>query len=478
MSQSPAASARSRGGTRRRSWGAQAAIACLLAGCVSTPLPDLQVDLPQQWQHRPRAPTATQPAAPDRWWRVFADPRLDTLVDQALAANLDIGQATARLRAARAVYRTSDAPLRPDLHFRTSNPIDPDASASYLMTGFDSTWELGLFGRGDAIHRIARGQLGAAQASLGDARVSVSAEVARQWILLRAARRHEMLLSGVHDLRREQARLTGERLRLRIATPQQAAQARAAAAQAEIALTQPRQAVAAAAQALAVLVGRSEPDPTWLQPVDLPALQNTFIPSAPADLVRQRPDIALAEAAVLNAAGELGIAKADLYPSIAISGSIVRSTSEVERISTDTGSIGSIGPMIDIPLFDWGMRRAKAEAKGEDLQAAALAYRKTVLSAVAEVETALAALEQQRLRERAGMRALHEFQVVAELTAHRRRLGLASDLDVAASDLDRDQAEMEVAAARADRALDVIALCKALGGGPGFSALASTSEKR
>ena len=452
-------------------------LAWVCAGCVSTPLPDLHVALPPHWQQAPpTATTLTSSPVPGQWWHAFADPQLDAVVDEALTANLDVGQAAARLRAARVLQRHADASLRPDLHFRTSDPVDPDASASFLVAGFDSVWELGLFGRSTAIDRIARGNLDTAQADLRDAQVSVAAEVSRNWIMLRAAQQRESLLARIRDMRVEQARLTGARLRLRLTTPQQAAQARAAAAQAESALAEPRAAAVSAAQALAVLLGRSEPDPGWMRPGPLPELGDVHTTSAPADLLRTRPDIAHEQAAVLRAAGELGIAKADRYPSISIGGSIVQSTSEVERLNTDTGRIGSLGPIIDIPLFDWGMRRAQAEAKGEALQAAALAYRKAVLTAVAEVETALAALEQQRLREQAGVQAWQALSDVADRTTRRRRLELASGLDGAASEVDRDQAALDVAAARTDRALDYIALCKALGGGVEPSSMAVTGE--
>ncbi len=399
-------------------------------------------------------------------------------MNEALAANLDIGQAAARLRAARALHRRADATLRPSVHLRTSDPIDPDASASYLVVGFDAVWELGLFGRSTGIHRIANADLATAKAELREVQVSVPAEVSREWITLRAAQQRETLLTRIRNLRVEQARLTGERLRLHLAMPQQAAQARAVVAQAESAIAEPREAAAASAQALAVLLGRSEPDPAWLQPGEPPKLGSASVRSAPADLLRTRPDIAREQAAVLRAAGELGIAKADRYPSIALGGSIVASVSEAERVNTNPGAIGSFGPIIDIPLFDWGLRRAQADAKGEILQAAALAYRKTVLTAVGEVETALAALEQQRLRELASAQAWQALSDVAVRTEHRRRLNLASGLDSAGSDADRAQAELELAGVRTNRAIDYIALCKALGGSPGPGMTAATDGGR
>lgn len=449
------------------------AVAC--AGCVTTAVPDLQVALPPHYQQA--APTTGLPAGDrSQWWQGFDDPRLNALEHAAVAANLDVAQAAARLRAARALNRRADASLRPEVHFRTSDPIDPDASASYVVSGFDAVWELGLFGRNTAVHRISRGTLEGAKAELRDAQLSVTAEVARQWILLRDAQQREATLTRIHALRSRQSALTATRRQLQLASPLQEAQMRLVASQADTGLAEPREAAVSAAQALAVLLGRAEPDPSWLQPGRVPSADTLVIDSAPADLLRARPDVARDQAAVIRAAGELGIANADMYPSISIGGSIFHSSSEVERVPKNTGLIGSFGPLIDIPLFDWGMRRAQMQAKSENLQAAALAYRKTVLTAVAEVETALAASEQQRLREHAALQALQASNVIAQATATRHRLKLASGIELAASDADHEQTVLDLASVRATRAIDYIALCKALGGSPDTSSVAVTSH--
>ncbi len=455
---------------------------CLLASCVSTPLPETAVDLPAQWRQagadagRP-GPVGSVSASEARdWWKAFGDEQLDELVAQALVVNLDLGQAQARLRAARALHAHADAVLRPNLHLKTSDPIDPDASASFLLVGFDASWELGLFGRSEAIQRLARADLDAAQADLRAAQVSVTAEVARDWIQLRAAQQREALLGDVRDGRHAQVDFLLQRRTLGLASPQQTEQAGAALAQSEAALAEPRIAMQAAAQALAVLLGRSEPAPDWLHAGELPKLEAWHVTAVPADLLRSRPDIAREQAAVLRAAGELGIARADRYPSIAIGGSIVWSTSEIEARPTSSNSIAALGPVIDIPLFDWGMRKSQADAKGELLQAAALAYRKTVLAAVAEVETALGGLEQQRLREEAGAQAWQALADVARQTRQRRQLGLASGLDVAAADVDRDEAAMHLLDVRTACALEYIALGKSLGGASMASAATGNSS--
>ncbi|WP_394538866.1 TolC family protein [Lysobacter enzymogenes] len=439
-----------------------------LAACMSTPIPDQTPPLPAQWRNAPADAAAAPAAAPDPrgWWRAFADPRLDALVEQALAANLDAAQARARLRSARLLHEHAGDPLKPELRARTSNPIDPDASASFFVMGLDAVWEMGFFGRSEALERGARSELDSAAAQLRQAQISVAAETAREWVALRDARERERLLDGIRAARAEQLRVQQVRADLRLAARDSVEAPRAALAQAEAALGEPRQRVVAAEQALAVLLGRAEPDPDWRAGGARPALAAAAIERAPADLLRTRPDIAQAQAAVLRAAADLGLARADQYPRLAFGTSIQWSVNVTAHRRTETEGIGVSGPIIDVPLFDWGLRRARAHAKGAELEAAALAYRKTVLAAVAETESALSALEQQRLREDADRRAFDALARSAQMQQVRRGLGLGGDAELAASRIERDQAALELNAARSDRAQAYIALYKALGAAP------------
>lgn len=459
----PLPSARRSQHRARRLWRALAwACLPLLAGCLTTPVPDETPSLPAQWRN---AVPAASTAAPDAraWWSAFGDPRLDRLIDTAAHANLDVEQARLRLRAARTLYARADSPLRPELHARTSNPIDPDASASFFVAGLDAVWELGLFGRGEAVHRQARSELDSADAELREARVSMVAEVARNWVELCDARQQQRLLQNIADARREQLRLQSVRVGLKLAADDRLDPLRAALAQSEAALSEPRQRANAAAQALAVLLGRAEPDPLWLHADARPALTTRAFDRVPADLLRSRPDVARAQAQVLRAAAELGLARADRYPRVALGGSIQWSVNITAHRRTEAEGIGVFGPMIDIPLFDWGLRRARANARSDDLQAAAYAYRKTVLAGVAEVETALGALEQQRLREQSQRQAWQALTRAADSESVRRRLGLTSDIEVGARRIERDQAELELDAAAGSRAMAYIAVYKALG---------------
>ena len=442
------------------------ALLIALAGCAA-PLPRLSPPVPAQWQH---AATSTQAKPTDLhgWWHAFADPELDALVDRALASNLDVAQAVERLRAVRALHDRAGARYLPSLGISTNDVVDPSASASYFFVGFDASWELGLFGRAEGTRREAQGSLDASVADLRSAQVSLVAEVVREWIEMRTAQQQEQLLSRISRARQQAWEALGTRQRLHLTAPAAVDQAQAAYAQSQAALAAPRQAINANAQRLAVLLGQNHPDPAWLQPGRAPELGAWQLEDTPADLLRTRPEIAGAEAGVLQAAGAQALAHADLFPSLGIGGSINWATDvdNNKKFSDTPNAIFSLGPEINIPLFDWGLRLAAKHAKDHELRASVLAYRQAVLQGVAEVESALGSLQQQEQREQQDTLAWHALARVDHAVQERQRLQLASPLDRTDSRIAAAQAAIELADARAGHSLAYVALFKALGGAP------------
>lgn len=436
----------------------------LLAGCAAPPVPVLPDATPAAWTHAPATPAA---AAPDlrRWWQAFGDARLDALVDEALRQNLTLAQAESRLRQARLLSERADAAYRPSLSASVRTVQDVQAVDSYLHASLDATWELGLFGARESAGRIARATLANADAAVQAARVSLVAEVVRQAVEWRAAERQTATLDRLAALDTQALALADVRLRTRIAAPDERLQLQARAAQTEAQRAEAVQAADRAAQALALLTGRFAPDPGWNggAPLQAPA---AGIAALPADLLRTRPDVRQAEAAVLKAAGEAGLARAELYPRIALGGSYLyaRNLTQNRRYLTD--QIPVIGPLIDIPLFDWGRRQAQAAMRGEALNEALLAYRQAVLEGVADTETALSALAQQQARAArldAAAGALRQRRTAQQVL---QRQGLGSGYDLLGADRALLLAEAERAGADTQQALAFVALYKALGGAP------------
>lgn len=438
----------------------------MLAGCTVAPLPELKPPLPTAWRNAPAAAAAPRPDLRD-WWRAFDDPALDALVERALQNNPGVAEAAERLRAERMLYPHAHGAYMPTLEAGTNDVINPDTSASYFVVGFDATWELPLFGAWQSASRLAQGNLDAAAADWQGARVSLVAEVVRRWIELRAAQHQERLLAAVLAADREKLRLLQVQQRLQLAAPDQIDAATAVCDEDEAALAAPRRRIDASAQQLAVLLGQPEPDPSWLQAGPEPQLGQWQLDSVPADLLRTQPQIARAQADVLHAAGELGISRADIYPHIGLGTALQWSVRIADNHRARTGeSIFSLGPIINIPLFDWGQRVARAHANDHELKAAVYAYRQAVLQGVADTETALGDLHQLRGRVLAMEHAVQALDQATAVVRKRDALGLDSTLQVLDSTVRQRRAQIDLASARAERDLAYVALYKALGGAP------------
>ncbi|HVU82811.1 MAG TPA: TolC family protein, partial [Rhodanobacteraceae bacterium] len=218
-----------------------------LGACVSVKVPKLPTgDLPAQWRNA----SPQLGAKPDLtgWWKHFDDPQLDALVDAALHDNLDVQQAALKLRAARALEDASSSTYKPRLAFNTLEQPNAENTASYFQAGFDATWELGLFGRGEATGHIAQANTGEALAALQSARVSLVAEVVREYLQLRAAQRSEALLDAAAQAAQRKVQLLRVQERLQLASKLDVEQATAAAAKAKTQATDPRTAVVQHAQ--------------------------------------------------------------------------------------------------------------------------------------------------------------------------------------------------------------------------------------
>jgi NodT family efflux transporter outer membrane factor (OMF) lipoprotein len=437
-----------------------------LAGCVSVQLPKLPTGgLPAQWHN---ASPELGPA-PDLtgWWKQFGDPELNGLVVRALHDNLDVQQAALKLRAARTLEDAASTTYKPRLAFNTLEQPNAENTASYFQAGFDASWELGLFGRSGANAHLAAANSGEAAATLQSARVSLVAEVVREYLQLRAAQRSEVLLGDAARAAREKLRLLRVQERLQLASGIEVEQGAVAAAKAESSLAGPRAAIVQHAQALALLLGMSEPDPAWLASKPLPQLATGHVDTVPADLLRTRPEIRYAETQVLKAAGELGIAKADMYPRFALGSSLTFAA--LVKGHTHLGDVNNsfaIGPIINIPLFDWGERRAVRDAREDQLRAAVLAYRQAVLQGAAEVETDLAALHASGQRLQGADVAATASGNALAMSEKLQGLGQADGLQLADAKLALTESRLDREQARLAHGLAYVALYKALGGAP------------
>lgn len=452
-----------------------------LVGCATVQAPQLPTDVPAAWSHKP----ADGALAPDlrSWWTVLGDPQLNNLVEQALAQNLSLAQARSRLRQARMLAGVSGKQYLPSISLGARPVQDVSALDSYFQVSLDSVWELGLFGARQSAEQTGQARLDAAASGVQAAKVSTVAEVVRSYIDLRAAQQQQTLVQRIAAIDARSLDLMEVQRRQRLGSQSQYSQASVRLAQSLAQQSQPKEVAAHAAQGLATLLGKTTPDAAWTQTtagLAQPSLQSFTLQQVPADLLRYRPDIRSAEAEVLKATADLGLARADLYPRVSLGLEFLYSHNLTQNSRRNTDIVHGFGPTVDIPLFDWGRRRAAADAQQEALDASVLAYRQAVLEGMEAVESALTTLQQSQER-------VAQLQTVCQALDQRvksqstlSKLGLASELDRLEAERNAVQAAVELAAAQASHTLAFVALYKSLGGAPLAAedlAAASTPEK-
>ena len=461
-------------------------LAILLGGCTTVG-PDYkapEIAVPAQYLE---ASTAGQ-ADLSTWWRDFNDPQLTALVERALAQNLDIEMAAARIREARALERGTGTAALPEVGAQASvnrqriseNAIPvppgsgdggsfglPGSEFTTWRAGFDSRWELDLFGRNARERQAASARTGAAVWNRHDAQVTVAAEVARTYFSLRTTRQRYNNAEAEYARVMRLERLTAARAAGGLINGEEMRRLEAERLSAFAVLPDLRARIELETHALGVLVGAGPdavPSGLYLSPAVNPE-DVSIPPGIPSDLLRRRPDIRAAERELAAATADIGVAVADLYPRISL-------TAAPALVSTALGSLlewGSrgftAGAALDWPLFDGSRRRANVEVRNARQEQALIAYRKSVLSALQDVEDALSRVEGDREQLRQLENAVDAAATAERLADRRYRGGLVTYAEVLVAQGRRFSLESQVIDARGALARDTVALVKALGGG-------------
>lgn len=449
----------------------------LLAGCVSVG-PD--------YKAAPVEPVTLQGAADAAftnvppvasWWAQFDDPVLGRLVHDALGENLDLQIAMARVRAARAVFTEQHLDQLP--HITAGGSQDrrkqPDAllggervSSETYQLGFDAGWELDLFGRQRRAAEAARADLGAERDNLADAQVMVAAEVARNYFELRGAQKRIAVARDTLRNLRETQRLTETRLELGAGSELdvQSSRARLKAIEADIPLLEVSE--VQSRHRLAVLLGQRPGSlDTLLQPREVPAFAKALPLGDTSDLLRQRADVRMAERRLAAATARVGVATADMFPRISLSGFVGFLGGEASGLVNGNNKAWSLTPSISWAAFDFGSVRARLRASKAQADGAAAEYEQAVLLALEDTENALTRYAKQQARLGIVAEQAQAARKAESLAQLRYREG--SEDFLALLDAQRNQlaADDALAAAEASVNVSVVAVYKALGGWAG-----------
>lgn len=466
-------------------------VACCLALCGCTVGPDYQAPSPVV-----PAAYSTGPSTGDhtttQWWRAFDDQTLDDLVARALAGNLDLQQAAARVRQARESQAVTRAATLPSVnassqagYTRLSENTLPSALTSLgtgsssggglgqpgegfatYQFGFDASWEIDLFGGRRRADQAAQARTEGAVWSQHDAEVVLTAEVANTYEQYRGLQRRLQLTDDDLAAQRQllalvEARAAGGLVtsldvrRQQQAVDQLAAQRHDLAAQAS-----------GRVHALSVLVGAA---PTSLEsqlagPPAGPPATIEVPPGLPSELLQRRPDLRAAERRLAAATADIGVATADLYPKISLTGAAQQASRSLSSL-LDGDSLQANGAgKLSMPLLSGGAR-ASVRLRRAQAQEAELAYRSDVLVALREVEDGLSRLQGDRRRVESLQAMASSADDAAQTTLIRYRNGLIAYSEVLTAHETALLARDALVQAQAAAAQDTIALFKALGGG-------------
>ncbi|HTH96477.1 MAG TPA: efflux transporter outer membrane subunit [Stellaceae bacterium] len=438
-----------------------------------------------------RAGDASAAPPPADWWTDLGDKQLDRLIQDALAFSPDLAAARARLRESRASLGGSRADLLPTtsasalyLRAKTGNGLlgtsagagagaEAAAAASSAIpdplelysASTDATWEIDLFGGKRRAVEGAEAAVGAAQAQLADAQVSLAAEVANDYVGLRDVqhrlallRRDAALEARSLDLTRERraggtaSDLDVERLNDQLLTTQ--------------ASYVPLQAqIAEQLDKLAVLTGREpgalDGELSAPAPVPLPPAQVAV--GDPASLIKRRPDIRTAERQLAEQNAAIGQHIADYFPKVQFLGSLGFSATQPSHLFDSGNFTYALLPTLSWTPFDFGRTAAKVEQAKAGRDEYLANYRKTVLGALQDAETALSRFGRQREAVTRQLAVQASAERTAELTAKRVAGGTATSLDELDAERTRVESQQNVATAEAQLTQDYVALQKSLG---------------
>ena len=452
-----------------------ALLAVALGGCaaVGPDYSEPQLAVPAGWS----AGTGTD--AMDavllaRWWHGFGDPVLDRLVADALAANLDLAQARARLREARARRGVAGAALAPSVdaslsgsRSHSSGQSGSGSTRELYSAGFDASWELDVFGGVRRSVEAAQADLEASVESLSDTRVSLAAEVALNYIDLRTAEQRLAIAEESIAYRGENHQIIRWRQQAGLVSELDLAQATTDLESTRAVLPPLRTAVTEAKNRLAVLLGRNPGELESLVHADrpIPLAAAEIVAAIPADTLRQRPDVRVAERRLAAQTARLGEAEAARYPSFRLSGSLGLEALELDALADRDANTRSLFGGITAPVFNAGRIAANIEIQDALVEQARLAYRAAVLAALEEVENALTAVANTDARRVKLAEAAAAARTTLAIAEYRYASGLADFLSVLDAQRTQLSLDEQLAGSTGELARAQVRLYKALGGG-------------
>jgi NodT family efflux transporter outer membrane factor (OMF) lipoprotein len=470
---------------RRNYFSPAVLLAVFVGGCAVGPdYKKPAVSAPTQWSESAAGVAAGRNASETAWWKTFHDPELDSLVDRATAANLDLKVAAARVREARAQYGAAKADFWPTVDGTGSFAREQESkhqpligqiplpagipfTSNVYQAGFDASWELDVFGGTRRATEAARAEVESSEFSRRNVLISLLGEVARNYVEVRALQRRLAIARENIQAQSEALAIASDRYQKGAGVELDVKQAAALLASTQAQVPSLTGNLEAAVHRLGVLLAQppgtlkselSAPAPIPAAPPEVPA-------GLPSDLLTRRPDIQQAERELAAATARIGVAKSDWFPKFSLNGDIGAQSVSTSDWFTPGSKFWSFGPTMQWRIFDAGRIRANVEVQNARQEQALETYEQTVLLSFEDVENALAAYANDQIRRQSLTEAARDDQDSVVLARKLYVNGLTPFINVIDAERSLYQAQDDLVQSDRSVTQDVIALYKALGGG-------------
>jgi NodT family efflux transporter outer membrane factor (OMF) lipoprotein len=404
-----------------------------------------------------------------KWWKRLDDPVLSGLIDRTIKGNLDLKEAYSSLREARAQRGISRSDRFPtlDVSGSATKSRSKGDEQDLFAIDFDAGWELDLFGGVQRSLEAAERDLQASRENLRDVLVSLTAEVALNYIEVRTGQARLASAETNLAIQQETYQLIQSRFQAGLDDELTVQQARYNLESTRSEIPTLRTSLEEAKNRLAVLLGEQpgvlHKELDEQRPIPVPPLKVAV--GVPADMLRRRPDVRKAERELAAQTARVGVATADLYPKITLNGSIGLESVSTGNLFSSGSRFYSFGPRITCPIFDAGAIRNNIEVQSAVQEQKLIKYESAVLTALEEVENALVAYAEEQNRKHALDGAVQAAERATEMARIKYQTGLIDFADLLDAQRSLNSYQDQLAQSNGSVTSNLVRLYKALGGG-------------
>ena len=457
-----------------------AAAAILATASCASVGPDYappEIDAPASWNTPLENGLSSDPMDPEtlaEWWAIFDDSTLSDLMHQAVSGNFDLKQAESRIREARARRGLEKSALFPTLdasgdytRSRTSENAGTGMDRDLYQAGFDAGWEIDIFGGVRRAVEAADASLQASRENLRNVLVSLTAEIALNYIETRTFQTQLAIAIANIDAQQETYDLINFRYQAGLSDELALQQARYNLESTRSKVPLLRKGLAGTENRLAVLIGKppGSVDVLLYEVQPIPVTPASVAVGIPVETIQHRPDIRKAERELAYQTARVGVAMADLYPKLKLAGTFGLESMESGNLLTSDSRFWKYGPSVSWNIFDAGAIGNNIEIQSALQEQALIAYQSTTLNALEEVENALVAYAQEQIRRQRLFEAVTSAQRAESVAQEQYKSGLVDFSNVLDAQRSLFSFEEQLAESDGQTAANLVRLYKALGGG-------------